>query len=247
MEYLKNKSFIKINKELNNTSRINSLEGVEGSLLFWGRRYGQAYTISDINNNFFRARLEKNSDGQSYLQCFEDISNPEPPIFISLFQAVPDKERMEFIIEKSVELGVSQIIPVVTEKSSSIKKRDEKQRKSHNWPKISIKAAKQCTRAIIPEISNELPLIKAVNESLNFALAFYLNQNEKVSRLKYLLKGKKPSSIAVLAGPEAGFTNLDLKIFKDNNILSVSLGSRILRTETAGVCTLSILSHEFEY
>ncbi len=215
------------------------------TLALWNPRIMEAFTIY-AGGGWKRARLLSIEDNLCIFKCFENIYDPEISSSIFLYQAVPEKERMELIIEKAVELGVFAIFPVVSEKSSSIEKRDSKQKKSHNWHKIAIKAAKQCRRAVIPQIFPEISLEKAIEDSKKNEMNFFLNEYERNKKIFDLLMDKKPCSISVFTGPEGGFSAREKEIFNKNGIISASIGSRILRTETASISAVSIISHYFE-
>lgn len=209
-------------------------------LSLWNPRIGEAFTVCSNSYVWLRARLEKSLDDKYILRAFEKIKNPEPEIAINLYQAVPQKERMELIIEKAAELGVSRVIPVITSKSSSVKKRDEKQKKSHNWPKLALKASKQCRRGSVLEICSEIEL-KRCFEGLKSDLNIFLNEKETDFKIKNV-DLKNIRSVSVFNGPEGGFSEPEREFFKKNGVFSVTLGPRILRTETAAISACSFFS-----
>ncbi|MDP2688978.1 MAG: RsmE family RNA methyltransferase, partial [Deltaproteobacteria bacterium] len=121
-----------------------SLEG-EGfkNLLLWGPRPGEAFTVSAPNGRLFRARLTGLNERSAGVLVFEDMAASEPSCEITLLQALPEKERMELIIQKAMELGAASVIPLKSARSTSLEERDSGQRKSHRWQDTTLRAARQ--------------------------------------------------------------------------------------------------------
>ena len=172
----------------------------------------------------------------------------ELPAKIILFQGLPKKDKMELIIQKAVELGVSEIVPVM--KRTIVKLEDNKKelKKLERWRTISLTAAKQSGRIIVPNVSEFVTFNEAVKraESLEFNLIPY--ENEKgMDRARELVKeanGKK--SIGIFIGPEGGISEEELELAMKMGALPISLGNRILRTETAGLALISVLAFEID-
>ncbi|MGM0419004.1 MAG: RsmE family RNA methyltransferase [Thermodesulfobacteriota bacterium] len=233
------KNLIKISLDEVDSDFVNaSQEAIES----WKGRPGEIFTVVNPQHEYYRARLTEQNGFKPRLKIFEKIKNPELGTDITLYQAVPEKERMEFIIEKAVELGVSSVVPVITEKSSCIKLRDKKQKKSHNWPVVALKAAKQSRRAFVPEILNEFDFHEAVLRSLNSDLLFFLNESETANKLKNIINGKEINTVSFFSGPEGGFSGNEKQYLAKNNYASATLGSRILRAETAPLAAVAFLS-----
>jgi len=203
----------------------------------WNARKGEALTVLDESLNWHRARFVNICGDNCLLKSFEGIKDPEAKISVSLYQAVPEKERMELIIEKCAELGVMEIIPVVSSRSSCTDKRDEKQKKSHRWPGLALKASKQCRRGSLLKVLPEKKLEDCLAD-VQSELKLFLNEKETVFRIRDIdLKDIK--TIAVFNGPEGGFSDFERADFGKNGIFSVSLGPLILRTETAALSSCS--------
>jgi 16S rRNA (uracil1498-N3)-methyltransferase len=171
----------------------------------------------------------------------------EPPIFITLFQGLPKGDKMDEIVEKCVELGISRIVPVVTARCiTKPSPRDNK--KSARWQKIAEAAAKQSRRGIIPEISSVLKFDDALQSAKNHDAVFACYELEDKLILKNLLKTlpDKITSLAFFVGPEGGFSENEVAKFTASNIATVSLGQRIMRTETAGAAVLANILYELE-
>ena len=179
-------------------------------------RNGQNYfcSISDITESFVRADiLEKEAE------------STELPCRIYLFQGLPKNDKMEWIIQKTVELGVYEVIPVTMK--NCVVKLDDKKAKSKvtRWQAIAESAAKQSKRSLIPEV--KMPM----------------SYKEAVAYAKGLIE--KGESVAVFIGPEGGFAPEEIEMVRDEMQL-ISLGRRILRTETAGIAALAILGYQLE-
>lgn len=172
-------------------------------------------------------------------------SASEPDTKITLFQGLPKSDKMELIIQKCVELGVEKIIPVNTERV--IVKLDKKEdKKLERWQKISLSASKQCGRGKIPQIGHILNFQEAIQEASKFDLAVIAYEKEENIGLKELIKNFNGQTVAVFIGPEGGFSEEEIIKAKTNGLKTITLGKRILRTETAGMSMLSILLYELE-
>jgi len=171
----------------------------------------------------------------------------EPSISVTLFQALPKQGKMDFIIEKCTELGISRIVPVKTHRCV-MAVRDEKaeEKKLSRWRKIAAEAVKQCGRGVIPEVTEVMTLSAAIEmaKTLDLPLAAY--ENERVLSLKECLLGKSPKTVGIFIGPEGGFEESEIENLMQNNIPAVTLGKRILRTETAGQAVLTAVMYAFD-
>lgn len=168
---------------------------------------------------------------------------------IYLFQGLPKKDKMELIIQKAVELGVYEIIPVMT-KRSIVKLEDRKKelKKIERWQSIAAAAAKQSGRGIIPRISEVMNYKQAMDYAaqLDYGIIPYENA-EGIQRANEIIKeASTKQSIGVFIGPEGGFDDSEIAAAAANHIEQITLGKRILRTETAGLTVLSILMFEIE-
>ena len=175
------------------------------------------------------------------------IETVESNVDITLFQGIPKFDKMELIIQKNTEVGVKKIVPVLMERT--VVKLDEKtaNKKIERWQKIAEVAAKQSMRDIIPEIENIIKLQDITKQDYDEVLVAY--ENEEKNMLKQELKklqGKDRYKIAIVIGPEGGISEKEIEILKNMGASFVSLGKRILRTETAGMTVLSILMYQLE-
>ncbi len=179
----------------------------------------------------------------------------ESNVKVHIYQGLPKADKMELIIQKSVELGVQKITPV--EMTRCVVKLDDKDKvkKLNRWQKIAEVAAKQCGRDIIPEICNIKNIKEIVGEFSNYDITLLCYENEKNVFLKSVLKNLSTSDnlkkgkdlkVAVIIGPEGGIDISEVEFMEQSGAKVVSLGNRILRTETVCLSLLSIIMYEFE-
>lgn len=179
----------------------------------------------------------------------------ESNIEVTVFQGLPKADKMEYIIQKSVELGVYDITPV--EMKRCVVKLDEKDKnkKQLRWQKISEVAAKQCGRDIIPQINKTINIkdICELIKKYDIVLVAYENEKEKTlkEQLKLLKeqteqKKDKVIKMGIVIGPEGGLEEQDIEKLKENGAKIITLGKRILRTETVALNVLSIIMYELE-
>jgi 16S rRNA (uracil1498-N3)-methyltransferase len=214
-------------------------------------------SVVPFNSSFdYRAIITNISDKEITLMVVENVMGNELPVNINLYQGISKYDKFEFIIEKSVELGVSTITPVATEYcvAKIVDKKSEK--KIDRFNKISRSAAEQSKRHIIPKVNEPIDyeeMIKRIVKNKGHNLLFYENaagiaDTKRIIRNiieKTSVKQDEKTEINVIIGPEGGFSESEIEIAKCESIDIVSLGDRILRTETAAITALSILMYEF--
>ena len=172
----------------------------------------------------------------------------ELPSKIYLFQGLPKSDKMELIIQKAVELGVYEIIPMAT--ARAVVKLDQKKAaaKVKRWQAISERAAKQSKRLLIPEVKEPVKFSEALKlaSDLDVRLIPY-ELAEGMDGTRRIIQSVKPGqSVAVFIGPEGGFEEAEVELAKEAGFQAITLGRRILRTETAGMTVLSILMYQLE-
>lgn len=161
---------------------------------------------------------------------------------VTIAQALPKAAKMDLIIQKSTELGVSQIIPMLSERCVA------KKAKLGRWQKIAKEASEQCGRADLPAITELQSFAQVLSQGKNFDLALIPWELEKTITLKQVLKNltaEKPLTLLIVIGPEGGFSQQEVEQAKAHAFTSVSLGPRILRTETVALNLLSIINYVF--
>lgn len=172
----------------------------------------------------------------------------ELPARIHLFQGLPKGDKMELIIQKAVELGAYRIIPVETKRV--VVKLDAKKEEARvkRWNAISESAAKQSKRSMIPKVTGVVTYREALQMAEDFSLKLvpYECAAGMEETRKLLEKAESGMDIAVFIGPEGGFEGEEIRMAEEYGIIPVTLGKRILRTETAGLCILSALMIHLE-
>ena len=179
---------------------------------------------------------------------FVKEDNVELPAKVYLFQGLPKADKMEWIIQKAVELGAYEIIPVATRRC--VVKLDDKKASSKiaRWQGIAEAAAKQSKRGIIPEISEVMSFERAVKMAADMSVRIIpYEMAEGMEKTREIIERLKPGqNIAVFIGPEGGFEDSEIQFATENGIVPVTLGRRILRTETAGMTVLSWIMYRLE-
>jgi len=214
------------------------------ALRFQGGRTGSLVTLTDAEGNDFRGRVLRLSKAEAAIFIFDVFPSPtESSLEVILVQALPEKERMELIIQKATELGVLAILPFQSERSISLMEREAKQKKAHRWQHIAIKAVQQSRRARVPFVGECRPF-QEVLENLGEDGVKVLLWEKGGENLKNVLRRHPAQKIYAMVGPEGGFTEKEVKSAKGKGFVPVKLGQRILRTETAAVSLIAILQYE---
>ncbi len=175
------------------------------------------------------------------LKVLESMEQRELPVNITLLQGIPKSDKLEMIIQKAVELGVSEIIPVKT-KRVVVKIEEKKQAsKVNRWNAIAESAAKQSKRSIIPKVSEPMSIDNALEIVKDFGVKLIPYENaDGIDKTRKILDSMdKTKDIAVFIGPEGGFEEAEVERIKNSSFEVITLGKRILRTETAGLALLS--------
>ncbi|MBQ8877338.1 MAG: 16S rRNA (uracil(1498)-N(3))-methyltransferase [Lachnospiraceae bacterium] len=211
---------------------------------------GEEISISNgVDGKDYRCGIEELLDEEIICSLrFIKEDGVELPSRVYLFQGLPKADKMELIIQKAVELGVHAVIPVSCKRA--VVKLDEKKAKSKiaRWQQIAEAAAKQSKRGIIPEVKTVLSMKEAVTlagqcevKLIPYELA------EGMEKTKEIMNSLKPGEdIAIFIGPEGGFEESEVQLAIENGIVPITLGKRILRTETAGMTVLSWIMYQLE-
>ncbi len=213
-------------------------------------KIGDELDVCDEFGVRYYTKIKALEESKIILQIMNQTEeSTEMPVEVDLYQGLPKSDKLEFIIQKCTEIGVSSVIPVITDRV--VVKLDDKSaaKKTERWNKIAIEAAKQSGRQKIPTVENVTFLENIVEKLSKYDIVIVPYECEKTSTLKAKLKriNKEVKSIAVVIGPEGGFSEKDIEILgKCPSAEKVSLGKRILRTETAGIATLAMILYEYE-
>ncbi len=208
--------------------------------------------LISINNNKlsndYISEVSKITNDDIKLNITEECPKNELDIKIVLYQGLPKFDKLEYIIEKAVELGVDTIIPVKMQ-TCVVKVDDKKiQSKVDRWSKISLSAATQSKRGVIPIVKSPISFDEMINQIKDDKNSFVLYENSKSETIKNLdILKNIDNNVNIVVGPEGGFSDKEIKLVTDNNIKLLSLGRRILRTETAGLAIMSYIMLNAEY
>ena len=210
---------------------------------------GEDVWISDGGDKEYHCQIEELGEDEVLLHILY-VQEPEYelPNKLYLFQGLPKADKMELIIQKAVELGAYEIIPVATKRA--VVKLDAKKAaaKQKRWQSIAESAAKQSKRNIIPHIHEVVKFGQAVDyaKDLDITLIPY-ELAEDMEKTKQIFETIQPGkSIGIFIGPEGGFDEAEIALAQENGISPITLGKRILRTETAGMAVLSVLMFQLE-
>lgn len=207
--------------------------------------------ICDYNTSKnYVCKIEEIEDKVIRCKIIEEIdSNVESEVKVSIFQGIPKADKMELVIQKSVELGAYDITPIEMKRCVVKLKEKDKTKKIQRWQKISEVAAKQSGRDIIPNINNIININKLCESLEKYDLVLVAYENEKINTLKNELikiKNNKKVKIAIIIGPEGGIDKAEIEQLEKYNAKIVTLGNRILRTETVALSMLSIIMYELD-
>ena len=208
-------------------------------------KIGEELVICDCQGNDYNCEIEslqKDAVCCKIIEITESVG--EAKADVTLFMALPKGDKMDFIVQKAVELGAKKIVPYTAKRSVSRPDEKSMRKKCDRWRKIAKEAAMQSGRGIIPEVCNVLTHKDAVKQASEYQFALFLYENEQETGIKSVLSQKEISSAALMIGPEGGFDDSEVKLAIDANMQSVSLGKRILRCETAPLVALSIVMYE---
>lgn len=213
-------------------------------------KVGEEVSVSDgISDTEYRCEVEAFLEDEVLLKIrFVKEDGVELPAKIVLFQGLPKSDKMELIVQKAVELGAAEIVPVSMDRC--VMKLEPKKAKSkvERWQGIVDAAAKQSKRGILPKVHEVMTMKEAVNYAKELdvvAIPYELAEGMEATKA-WLMKCNTAKSIGIFIGPEGGFAEKEVELVEEIGGSRVSLGRRILRTETAGLTTLSILMYHLE-
>lgn len=207
---------------------------------------GDAVTVCDGRGIDYEAEIEKIEQNRIICTILSSsMCDTEPEVKVTLYQGLPKASKMDYIIQKTTELGISRIVPaklsrcvVKLENSSAETKKVER------WQKIAYEAAKQSGRGVVPEVSMPMTIDQIIEEIKDSDLCFVPYECEQVTRLKDVLSvSAMINKVSFIIGPEGGFDITEIEKLRAAGIKTITLGRRILRTETAGEAVLAMLMY----
>lgn len=212
-------------------------------------RTGEELLVSDGEGTDYVCTVTDPGQEELILSVRERLrSDNELSSEVWLFQGMPKSDKLELIIQKATELGVSHIVPVMTK--NTVVKLDERKlpQKLSRWSSIAEAAAKQSKRSVIPQIHGPMKLTEALELAEGFEVSVIPYEHEEgIESLCEAITGFIPGRrIGIFIGPEGGFDRLEIKLAEHKGVLPVSLGKRILRTETAAIAVLSLVMIRLE-
>ena len=210
----------------------------------------EIYICSKDTSKSYMCKILELDNNEVICEVLEEVlDTTEANTYIHIFQGLPKADKFEFIIEKCTEIGVKEITPVVMKRS--IVKLDEKDKakKLERWQKIAEVAAKQSKRDSILKVNNVINFQNIFEKVKEYDILLVAYEEEKETTLKKALrefKEKQNLKVAVIIGPEGGIDENEINLCKENKFTSVTLGKRILRTETAPLVISSNILYELE-
>lgn len=235
-----------IEEDLNTGDFINvSQEEANHLLKVLRHKVGDKFEICNNTGKVALAEIVS-IEGKKLEACIESVymSELEPERKIYVFQGLSKGTKMELVVQKATELGAYAVVPVKME-FSVVKLKDECS-KTERWQKVAFEAAKQCKRAVVPKVYTPVEFDEAIEMLSELDLAFIPYECEKDGSLKKLLtENKGANSIGFVIGPEGGFSEKEISLAEKNGISRITLGKRILRTETAAIATIAVLMYDY--
>ena len=202
--------------------------------------------VVDMQKKLYLCELFKFSEGKVVAKILEKKQiDTEPPCNIKLYQALAKGEKMETIIQKSIECGACEIVPFSSERCVVKLDKKDSGKKIQRWQKIAEGASKQSGRGIIPTVRDVLSFSQML-EDISGTVLFCYEGEDTVSLKDALEKEKIQGDVSVIIGSEGGFSIKEAELLKSKGAISVSLGKRILRCETAPVFALSCIAYVLE-
>lgn len=207
---------------------------------------GNLITVVDVQGMAGIASITRIQDGEVLLDLKERLAEErEAPIHLQLAQGLPKSDKMDFIVQKAVELGVSSILPLETDQCVVRYEASKKRAKQERWQKIAAEAAKQSKRSVIPEVKSIQGIKELLANTSAEVCKVMLYEGQGTQGLKALLQEYKAEKYLLLVGPEGGFSDDEVALCRSHGVHIAGMGPRILRTETAGLTAISIVMYEY--
>lgn len=202
-------------------------------------RVGDMITLCCGDGNDYGCIIDAISgDDVTLSVCYKQAGNSEPTVAVTIYQGVPKGDKLEDIIQKCTELGVSRVVPVLTHRSVSRPDEKSAKKKQVRYQKIALESAQQSGRGIVPEIREMTTLEKAVaGDTSEQKILFYEGGGDSLRSII----NKEIKSVSIYIGPEGGFEKNEVELIKANGGRVATLGKRILRTQTAPVAAITAI------
>lgn len=213
------------------------------------KEIGDRIIVCDGNGQDYDCEIVSTTVDEVYCKINKEYpAETEPQVNLTLFQGLPKAEKMEWLLQKGVEVGISEFVPVAAERSIVKLDRKKTDVKLSRWSKIANSAAKQSGRGVLPKVHNVMTVDQAIGTFSNYDLVLVLYEEDKGKSLKMLLRDQHelPKRIALWIGPEGGFDIEEIQKLKQAGAITAGLGPRILRTETAGMIAAALVLYEYD-
>ncbi len=207
---------------------------------------GDKITVCDGRGIDYMAKISEINKSRVICEIISsEKCDAEPGIKVTLYQGIPKASKMDYIIQKTTELGIVRIVPVTLSRCVvKLENSNAEKKKVERWQKIAYEAAKQSGRGVIPELSMPMTLDEAIEDMKRADLAFAPYERESNTRLRDIIeKDTGVATVSFMIGPEGGFDITETQKLMNAGITTITLGRRILRTETAGEAVLSMLMY----
>jgi 16S rRNA (uracil1498-N3)-methyltransferase len=221
-------------KEAHHILDVMRLKKLDRIVVFDGTGKEYAGFIKDVKRASLTVEITRTSTSIS-----------KDAVSITLIQALPKKEKMDYIIEKATELGASLIVAVVTDRTIPRWESHKKEAQVERWQKIASQASGQCGRSDIPRIERIMTFSECVKNVSGCDIKLIAALTEGAVGIKDAIAGFKGRTVVIAIGPEGDFTLDEVKEAKESGFIPVSLGPRVLKSDTAGLASLAILNYEF--
>lgn len=209
-------------------------------------RKGDAISVFDGCGRLARGVLQEAGKHGAVVRVESESLIPEPSPAISLYQAVPKGKLMEWILEKATELGVSRIVPVMTERTVVQIEGADSAKKRERWQRTVLEACKQSGQTWMPEVAEPTTLARVLDEKEELGFALFGALREGARAIGDVLKeAAGVGRVSVFVGPEGDFTHAESEALVGRGVLPTSFGDLVLRVETASIFSLSVVAHLF--
>ena len=207
---------------------------------------GERVTVCDMARTEYDCVISSVGETVTADVVSERMSASEPPYKATLYQALIKGDKFDTVVQKAVECGVCRVVPVLTDRCVVRLDKKECRKKCARWQRIADEAAKQCGRGALVAVEDMMTYKEALADAAKDELSLFCYEGEETVSLRDAIAGKRPATVSFFIGPEGGFTNAEAAAASSAGVTHVTLGRRILRTETASSFVLACLAYEME-
>lgn len=203
--------------------------------------------IFDSEANIYICKIKNFSSDKIELEIQKKFKAKAPPLYLVVACAIPKAKIMDSIVDKLTQLGVSKIIPLVTQRTIVRWSQERQNKNLERWKKISISSSQQAKRTHLPIIEKVMDLQETLKLSKDFSLKLIFTISEETEPLKKILEKNKTKKFFILIGPEGDFSHQEVKLAKNYGFIPVSLGNLVLKVETAVISAVSFIKLYAEF